>query len=170
MDFYILALRLLHVGGGVMWAGAALTIALFVSPAARAMGPDGGKFMQHMMAGTKYMKIIPPAAIATVVSGILLYVRLAQAPEWAASLQGIVLGLGGAAGIAGWVAGFAIARPTGMRMAELGAALVSAGGPPSPEQGAEMQRLRDRMAFAGNLIATLLAVSVVLMAVARYVY
>lgn len=170
MDFYILALRLLHVGGGVIWAGAALTIAFFVSPAARAMGPDGGKFMQHLMAGTKYMQVIPPAAIATVVSGTLLYVRLAQAPEWAASLQGMVLGLGGAAGIAGWLAGFAIARPTSMRMAQLGTAIQTAGGPPSAEQAAEMQRLRDRMVYAGNLIATLLAVSVVLMAVARYVY
>lgn len=170
MDFYVLALRVLHVGGGVIWAGTAITVALFVSPAVRALGPDGGKFMQQMVGGTKYLKIIPAAAIATIASGVLLYMRLAGAPGWAASLQGIVLGLGAVAGFAGWVAGFAIAGPTSARMAQLGEAIKAAGGPPSPEQGAELQRLRDRMSFAGDLIAGLLAVSVVLMAVARYVY
>jgi uncharacterized membrane protein len=44
-----LLLRLIHILAGVFWVGAIFLIAGFLLPTARAMGREGGRFMQHLM-------------------------------------------------------------------------------------------------------------------------
>jgi hypothetical protein len=55
-------------------------------------------------------------------------------------------------------------RPTGKRVQELGAAIAAGGGPPTAEQGAEMQGLQASMATYGNVIAYLFVVTLAGMA------
>jgi hypothetical protein len=43
------------------------------------------------------------------------------------------------------------------------------GGPPTPEEAAELQRLQRRMGVAGKVVAVLLLLATTAMAVARYV-
>ena len=48
MDFFLVALRLIHIVAGSFWVGAALMLAVFVEPTVRAVGPAGGQFMQKL--------------------------------------------------------------------------------------------------------------------------
>jgi hypothetical protein len=50
MDVYGLSLRVIHIGCGVFWTGAAIYQAAFVLPAAQSLGPEGGRFMQRLAA------------------------------------------------------------------------------------------------------------------------
>lgn len=50
MNFYLIVPRLIHIGSGVFWAGAAVMIAAFLEPTVRAAGPEGGRFMQRLAA------------------------------------------------------------------------------------------------------------------------
>ena len=45
MSIYLILLRLIQIGAGVFWAGAAVMTAAFVEPAVRGSAPEGGKFM-----------------------------------------------------------------------------------------------------------------------------
>jgi hypothetical protein len=54
-------------------------------------------------------------------------------------------------------------------MTALGAGMQQAGGPPAPEQIAEMQALHARMAWSSRTASVLLIITTMLMAVARYV-
>ena len=56
MDTTTIALRVLHIGCGVFWAGAAMMLVGFVEPTVRRMGPEGGRFMQHLMGASRFPK------------------------------------------------------------------------------------------------------------------
>jgi hypothetical protein len=62
-----------------------------------------------------------------------------------------------------------VISPAGKRMTALGAGMQQAGGPPAPEQIAEMQALHARMAWSSRTASVLLIITTMLMAVARYV-
>ena len=53
-------------------------------------------------------------------------------------------------------------------MLSLGRQVAESGGPPSPEAAAEIQRLQATLKIAGRTALTLLTLSVLTMAVARY--
>jgi hypothetical protein len=63
----------------------------------------------------------------------------------------------------------AINSPTAKRLAALAGAIRAAGGPPTAEQAATMQRLQARLRAAMNAAAVLLLLATAAMAVARYV-
>ena len=65
--------------------------------------------------------------------------------------------------------GRTINAPTAKKLGDLGASVRAAGGPPSAEQAAEMQRLQGRLAGAMKVAAVLVVATAALMAVARYV-
>ncbi len=48
MDLEMVAMRLIHIGLGVFWAGAIFFIVLFLEPSVRAAGPDGARVMQGL--------------------------------------------------------------------------------------------------------------------------
>jgi len=58
--------------------------------------------------------------------------------------------------------------PAVRRMGQIAATAAKRGGPPSPEEAAEVQRLQARMASANVFVAILLTLAVSAMAVARY--
>lgn len=76
--------------------------------------------------------------------------------------------LGSVAGIAVWAVGTLAVKPRADRMTALGAEIAAAGGPPSPAQGAEMQKIGQALGTFGKVNVTLVTVSMVLMATARY--
>ncbi len=71
--FVILILRVLHIGGGIMWVGSAALYLLFLVPVARSIHPAGQKFLQSL--GPKLGAAMGIIATVTVVSGALLYAR-----------------------------------------------------------------------------------------------
>jgi hypothetical protein len=119
----------------------------------------------------KYPLKVLSIAIVTVLSGIWLYMKDVSMSNgaFARSHAGRTYGIGAAAAIATLVVGFTMITPTANRLGALGAAIQAAGGPPTAEQQAEMARLQARMTLGSRLAASLLLVTVITMAIARYV-
>jgi hypothetical protein len=59
--------------------------------------------------------------------------------------------------------------PTSKQFGAVAAAVQAKGGPPSPEQAAEMQRLQRRLGSALRAVAALLVLATAAMALARYI-
>jgi hypothetical protein len=146
-------------------------VAVFLEPNARALGPDGGKFMQRLVGQMHMTTILIVAAFLNVVAGIWLYWIFSSGfnVEWIASGRGLSLTIGAVAAIVTFILALAVTRPTLLRMGALGREIQSAEGPPKPEQMAAMQAFQTRLATAGRIGAVLLVIAVIGMAVARYI-
>ena len=168
MDFYLLTLRLVHIIGGVFWAGSAFMLVQFVAPAVTLAGPEGAKFMQRLVLGTRFVVVTATAAGLTVLTGLLLYWRASGGlrTEWMSTGTGVMFTIGGLAGLIALFAGSAIGANS-RKLATLGASLQ---GPPSPEQAAEIDRLQNRLSNLGAATAILLLVVLIAMASAQYVF
>ena len=170
MDPLLIFLRVVHVVGGVFWAGAILFVTHFLEPAVRDAGPDGAKVMQALQK-RRYLDVVPAVAALTLVSGFYLYWRTfgrAHPGPGAAGVE-IALAVGGLVSLAAFVIGVTVMRPSALRIGRLGGELAQA--PPERKEalGAELARLRGRMRVAGRVVAALLGIAIVCMAVGRYV-
>jgi uncharacterized membrane protein len=162
MELYVIVLRLLHVIGGIFWAGAGLYSSWFLQPAARELGQSGAAFMRHLMGETRLGAAMGLSAVAAVVSGVLLYWHdFGAIVPFNASMGGFALG--GAAAIAAWVISVTVMLPSGQRMQQLGARAAQ-----GEDVGAEMTSVTTRMGRFGQIAMWLMVVAVVCMAVARY--
>jgi hypothetical protein len=167
----LILLRLTHVLFGVFWAGTAMFNAIFLIPAVRALGPAGGHVMQEIAAKRKLPVYFLVAGILTVLSGLALYWHDSAGfsnHEFMRSAGGVTFGIGGLFALTAVLIGIFVVTPAAMRAAKLGAA-IAAGGKPTPEQAAEMQRLQVRLGMMAMLAAGLLTITTICMAVARYV-
>ena len=156
MLYYILILRLLHVIGGVFWAGTSFAIVGFVQPAVKATAPAGGRVLQQMVKLGRLSTALAIAALVTAGSGILLYERVSGGfrPGWIVSGPGVALTIGGLAGIIAAVIGGTIIGPASVRIADLGETMQMGGKPPEPATVAEMQALQQRMTTWGRVAAS----------------
>jgi hypothetical protein len=165
MQFILILLRLIHIAAGAFWAGSALLIALVLLPGVRKAGP-GGERVLPMAAISQAMSL---AALLTTVAGLLLYAWASRfAWGWIVSPLGVGLTLGSLAGLAAFLLGLLSTGPTVARIGALAGQMQAAGGPPKPEQLAEMGRLRAKLATSSTVSTILTTVSLVFMAVARY--
>ncbi len=165
MDISIIILRILHIFGAVFWVGAAWIGALFLEPTARALGPDGGKFMAHLLNVRKYARYIMVAALVTLLAGLALFFILYGGSGFRTA-TGMAFAIGGGIGLIAGICGGMISAVSG-RMSKLGAAFAQQGKPPTPEQGAEMAALQKRLRTLGMATAILTTIALLLMAVAR---
>jgi hypothetical protein len=156
----IATLRLIHIVAGGVWAGAAILMGWFITPTAREVGPPAGPFMQGLLKRNLTARLIG-SGVVTVAAGLWLFAL--RAPTFA-RWQDYALAIGALAAIVALFIGITRQRPTGKRVQELGAAIAAGGGPPTAEQGAEMQSLQARMAGYGNIIAYLFVVALAGMA------
>jgi len=155
MDWLMLVLRLIHVGGGAMWVGMMAFMVFFLTPALAEAGPEAGKVMAALQR-QRIMIIMPVIALLTIGSGLWLMVRAYGGPgNLAASRMGMALNVGAAAAILSFLIGIIFMRPAMMR------ATVTT-------DPAAAQRLRARGATLGRLVARLLILALAAMAVARY--
>jgi hypothetical protein len=170
-NLYLLVLRLLHVGCGILWAGGVIFIALFVDPALKASGPEGTKFMQQLSKTNGFPIVIMVLAIITVVAGLLLIWKVSGGLQtlWLESKNGMVLTGGAILAIFAFLIGFAISRPVGFRIASIGKAVALAGGPPTSAQILDLQKLGKKLSIATRIIAFLLIFAIVGMSIFRYV-
>src|SRR5688572_26586708 len=170
MDTYMVVLRVVHILAGVFWVGAALTTVFFIQPTARGVGPAAGPFMMHLAGRRRLVDFVLIAAGLTVLAGLLMYWRVSGGldPDWIGSAPGISLTVGALCAIAALAVGGSIVRPTIMATLAIGQAVAASGGPPTPEQAAELQALQRRGTAAGKVVVPLLIVAVIGMAAARY--
>src|SRR5688500_17339336 len=170
MDTYMVVLRILHILAGVFWVGAAFTTILFLQPTAREVGPAAGPFMAHLAGKKRLVDWVLRAAGLTILVGLLMYWRVTGGLEWdrITSAYGISLTIGALCAIAAFSLGLSVVRPTIMATLAIGREVAASGGPPTPEQGAQLQALQKRGTAVGQVVLPLLVVAVAGMAAARY--
>lgn len=135
-------LRFIHILSAIFWVGTTLFMVFFVEPTVRALGPDGGKFMQGLMGGTRFSLAMAVSGWLTILAGLLLY---GPVTGWSVNLMlgpRLPLTLGAVAGIVAGLVGTLVQGRASGRLQALGQAVVAQGTPPSPTQAAEMQRLQ----------------------------
>jgi uncharacterized membrane protein len=169
MDPLLIVLRIVHVAGGVFWAGAILFVVHFLEPAVRDAGPDGAKVMQALRK-RRYLEVVPTVAALTLLSGFALYWRTFGRlhPGPGASGPELALSLGGFASLVAFVIGVTLLRPSALRIGALGAELAQAPPERRAALGEDIGRLRLRMRKSGRWVAVLLSVAILSMAVGRY--
>jgi hypothetical protein len=170
MDLLLLIARLLHIVLGVFWAGTLFFSALFLLPSIRDAGPDGAKVVAGLLK-RRFVDVLPAAAILTVLSGFWLYWYASAGfqPEYMGSRPGMWYGTGGLTAVIGLVIGLAVVRPSMLKAAALGQSAASL---PAGEKEAALAQagaLRARAAKANRVIAVLLGITLVTMALGRYV-
>ena len=170
MDYYVIILRIIHILSGVFWAGGAFALIGFVSPAAAQAGPAGGKVMQRLTLGTRWITAVSAAAGLGVLSGLLLYWRASGGlrSEWLSTGTGITFTIGGLAALIALSVGIQVGGLS-RRLAELGQKIEAAGGPPSPENAAQLAAFQGRLQSLGSLTVVLLVLTLLAMASARYI-
>ena len=170
MTWLTVVLRVIHIVGGVFWAGAVWVLARYIEPTAAAAGPEGGRFMQRF-AGSGYTAAVVSAGLGTIAAGVALLWMDSGGfqPAFMASRFGETISIGAASAILAAVVGIGLGARNAMRLKAVGAAIQGQAGGPTPEQLAQVQGIQTRLRLGGRIAAGLLVVTVVCMAVARYV-
>jgi uncharacterized membrane protein len=169
MDAYMVVLRIVHILAGVFWVGSALLIFFFLQPAAREVGPAAGPLMTHLSQRKRLPDVTLAAAGLTILAGLLMYWRDSGGfdPDWIGTAFGITITVGSVSAIAAVALGASVVRPSMKKAGAIAQAAATTGGP-TPEQGAEIQALQQRVSAIGNIVTPLLVLAVIAMAAARY--
>ncbi len=169
---YLIFLRLVHIVAGALWVGSAIFYFVFVEPTVKSLGPAGPQFMQALIEKRRYPLFMNTVSALTIVSGALLFWTASGGlqPAWLTSGPGLGFTIGSVVAIVVYGIGFFMIRPRADRLGELGKAIGKAGGPPTPEQAAELHQLSEEMTKLGRIDAILLTISLITMATARYWY
>ncbi|MGB8648614.1 MAG: hypothetical protein WCF84_25480 [Anaerolineae bacterium] len=168
MDLVFVALRLTHIVAGMFWVGAAVLNTVFLMPAARALGPEGGRFMQFVLGKLRLSSYIALSAILTTLAGIVLYWRASGGlqPTWIFTTGGLIFTIGAVTGIAAAILGGVETAPAATRMEALAQEMESAGGPPRPEQLVQLQNLQAHLGRSAMRGMVLLVITIIAMAIA----
>jgi hypothetical protein len=169
-DAFWIVFRFIHIISGILWAGSAFFVFVFVAPTAEALGPDGGRFIGHMVEGRKMATVIISLAGLTVFGGVVLYLKVSSGldPDWIGTAPGIGFTIGAVAAIIAFVMGLVAITPTIHRLTELGGRIQSSTGPPAPEDLAALERLTARFKVLGKADIVLIFTAATAMATARY--
>ena len=170
MDVTTIVLRILHIGAGVFWAGASWFFFFYIEPTAKALGPDAGRFMHHMIAVRRLVTVFLATSTITVLAGAVLFWRVSNGfdPAWLSSGMGWGLTVGAVAAVIAWLIGIVVVRTRVMALDQLGSAVAAAGRPPTAEEGARLHRLQATLHTASLADAILITIAVIGMATARY--
>lgn len=166
----LIILRLLHIIGGVVWAGASLMLTFIVEPAVIASGEDGTRFMQQLTTQGRFANYMLVSAVMTVAAGasLLWIVSAGFSKAWVSSGPGLGFTLGGVAALVAFFIGYLVQNRTTEHMVHLGRTITTGGNPPNQDQLAMLQAYRTRISLGGRWTTGFLILAVLLMAVSRY--
>lgn len=170
MDIGLIIARLIHVSAGVFWAGTMFFMARFLIPAFDDAGPDAGKVM-NALAKHGFMTAIPIAAVLGILSGIYLLWRASTGFDdtYMASGPGRTYSIGGTAAIIAFAIGATVVRGSMMKALTLGNSVASAPDSDRANIISEAAKHRAKGATATKIVAGLLVITVICMAIGRYV-
>jgi uncharacterized membrane protein len=166
----ILVLRFVHIISGAFWFGALMFNARFLMPSIRAAGPAGGAVMAQLNQ-RKLTNALMGAAILNVVSGVWMMYELSGGDmrSYMHLRSSQVFATGGTLAIVALIIGMIMNPPAIKRLAAIVGAAAKRGGPPTPEEAAQIEALQARLRTGTVIVVTLLFLAVTAMAVARYV-
>ena len=170
MSLMIYILRLLHILSGVFWVGSVLFSARFLMPSLLAAGSAAAPVMAQL-GQRKIPLVMMTTAFVTIASGIWLMMLVSGGAIglWMRSGPGRTFALGGALAIITLVLGMIINAPAAKRMAVINQGAAKRGGPPTPDEAAELERLQRRVGIGAQIVPVLLVLATAAMALARYV-
>jgi len=162
----MVVLRFIHIFAAIFWVGSAFLMAFFIAPAAAATAEAGQKFMAYLITQKRITKAITVSAILAVLAGITLYWidSAGFTSAWTRSSAGIGFGIGGAAGILAGIFGSIF----GKNISALGEIFAKIEGKPTPEQGAQLQKIQKQLGKIGPIHTVAQIIAVTCMATARY--
>lgn len=170
MDILMIIMRLIHIFAGVFWVGTTFMLIRFIEPTVSATGEVGQQFMGYLSSRTKFSAIMALAGTLSLLSGLVMYYVIFFDRDVAInSGYGIALTTGGSFGFISLVLGFAIQFRTIARMKAVRADMAAGGGPPKPEQLAELKTLAERLSLGTRIGGVLMTVALIGMSIAQYV-
>ncbi|HJR63141.1 MAG TPA: hypothetical protein VJ803_05520 [Gemmatimonadaceae bacterium] len=169
MEGELLALRLIHVLGGIFWVGSALFNALFLFPAFAQAGPAAGQVMAELARRRAFI-FMPVIALLTILSGIrLMGITSGFSSDYLSTPSGRTFAIAALAAILAFVFGILVNRPVGVRVAQISASLANAAPDERQRLSAELDKFRGRLSMATTVVVILLLVAATGMAIGRYV-
>lgn len=167
-DPLMVVLRLLHIGFGVMWVGAAWMLHFFVTPTLRALGPETEReFTAYILRRRRLATTILIATVITVGAGLTMLVidiNRYGVEQWFGSAFGIGITIGASAAMVSFLLGPLIIIPLANRMEKLATDTSEGAG----ANADEFVRVRDRLGRVLAFDSGLLIVAVLFMAISRY--
>jgi uncharacterized membrane protein len=169
MMIELLALRVIHILGGIFWLGTGLFMSFFLVPALATPGVNGGQVFASLQK-RRFFSVLPLVALLTIASGLrLMWITSGgYSAAYFATPSGRAFAASGAAAIVAFTLSLLVSRPTAARMATIGASLGSAPAEQRNILTKELARLRRRGARATAAGGTLLVLGAAGMAMARY--
>jgi hypothetical protein len=169
---YMIVFRVVHILAGVAWGGSVFLFVVFLQPSAGAIGPAAAPFLGELLGKRKLVDAILWIAAFSIAGGVLLYWHDVQLfgglGDWVGSREGFVLTIGAVAAIVAFLIGLFGTKPRLDRVLALNRQVAGAGGPPAPEQTAEIGRLQSQLRILARTSLALIGVSVLAMSTARY--
>ncbi len=168
----MILLRFLHIVSGVLWVGSAFLFVGFIGPSAAEVGPSAGPLLSVAVKKRKVAKVISILGMVTVAAGWVMWLRnldqRGSLDNWVGEPFGLGITIGGVLATITFFVGYYGVGKNVERMVDLGDTIAASGGPPSPEQHAEMGRLGAQLERHGKIDLVLLLLAVTAMATARY--
>jgi len=170
MNSIFVTIRALHIVLAAIWFGAAFFMALFLGPAIKEAGPQGGAVMGAIIK-RGFDRVMAIVGGVTVLSGLWLFWRLTQGFD--SSLMSTRIGMfftaGGLVGIASEAVGGAIVGRTSKELFQLGNDMSKMSEAERAAAGQKVAALRARIEMGSRLLLALLFTAMILMSVGRYV-
>jgi uncharacterized membrane protein len=166
MNYYLLVLRILHIGGGVLWVGSVLVLAFTINPALKETGGSGQKFVDYLIKNKHFDTQSTGAGALAGIAGLLLFWHDSQGltSAWMGSSAGIGFIVGALLGLIGYIFGFLTDR----KLKAMAGLREQFGDTPSEEQTSQLQMLDKQLSPYLNICAVTLVLAVWIMATARY--
>ena len=166
MNYYLLILRILHIGAGVFWVGSTLLLAFVITPALKEAGESGQKFVDYLIKNKRFGTESAGAGVMAGIAGILLYWHDSQGltSAWMHSSVGIGFGTGAGLALIAFIFGVLTDRKL-KAMLQLREQIQDM---PSDEQMSQLQVLGKQQSTYLYICAAALSLALWVMASARY--
>jgi hypothetical protein len=166
MNYYLLILRIFHIGAGAYWVGSTLLLAFVISPALKETGASGQKFVDYLIKNKRFGTESAGAGGMAGLAGILLYWHDSGGltSAWVHSSAGIGFGIGAGLALIAFIFGILTDRKL-KAMLQLRERIQDT---PSDEQTSQLQVLGKQQNTYLYICAAALSLALWVMASARY--
>jgi len=166
MNYYLLILRILHIGAGAYWVGSTLLLAFMINPALKEADESGQKFVDYLIKNKRFGTESAGAGLMAGIAGLLLYWHDSGGftSAWMRSSVGIGFGIGAGLALIGFIFGILTDRKM-KAMTQLREQIRDS---PSEEQMSQLQVLGKQQNTYLYICVTALTLALWIMASARY--
>jgi len=164
--YYLLVLRILHIGAGVFWVGSTLLLTVVISPALKETGGLGQKFVDYLIKNKRFGTESAGAGGMAGLAGLLLYWRDSGhlTSGWMTSSAGIGFTVGAVLGLIAFIFGILTDR----KLKAMVQFREGFQGAPSDEQTSQLQGLEKQQTTYAYICTITLTLALWIMATARY--